>query len=95
LVPKGTHHFNKYLLPQEIREWASQENLFEIELKGMGWDPLRGWWLTDMVGGPIINYMWVGQKLKSIESNEEFSSEEHALNDENNKKMDPSITINL
>jgi 2-polyprenyl-6-hydroxyphenyl methylase/3-demethylubiquinone-9 3-methyltransferase len=42
LLPKGTHHWDKFIKPSELSQMARQANLQVSQLKGMSYNPLKG-----------------------------------------------------
>jgi 2-polyprenyl-6-hydroxyphenyl methylase/3-demethylubiquinone-9 3-methyltransferase len=42
LLPKGTHHWDKFIKPSELSQMARQANLQVSQLKGMSYNPLSG-----------------------------------------------------
>ena len=55
ILPKGTHHYNKFIKPSEIDRWARQNNLQLQNLIGMHYNPLtKRYWLAD---GVDVNYI--------------------------------------
>jgi 2-polyprenyl-6-hydroxyphenyl methylase/3-demethylubiquinone-9 3-methyltransferase len=42
LLPKGTHHWDKFIKPSELSQMARQANLQVSQLKGMSYNPFSG-----------------------------------------------------
>jgi 2-polyprenyl-6-hydroxyphenyl methylase/3-demethylubiquinone-9 3-methyltransferase len=42
LLPKGTHHYQKFIRPSELTEWARAAGLSLVELKGIQYHPFSG-----------------------------------------------------
>jgi 2-polyprenyl-6-hydroxyphenyl methylase / 3-demethylubiquinone-9 3-methyltransferase len=42
MLPKGTHHYQKFIRPSELTSWAREAGLSLIELKGLEYHPLSG-----------------------------------------------------
>jgi 2-polyprenyl-6-hydroxyphenyl methylase/3-demethylubiquinone-9 3-methyltransferase len=42
LLPKGTHHWDKFIKPSELSQMARQAHLQVSQLKGMSYNPLKG-----------------------------------------------------
>lgn len=54
-VPVGTHTFDKYITPKELKTWSDAAGLNLEETKGMEYNVLtKQWSLTDDVG---VNYI--------------------------------------
>jgi len=61
-LPKGTHSFEKFLKPDEIKHELNQSGLTVIDQSGVSYDPLRAHWhrSSDM----SVNYMLLARRLK-------------------------------
>ena len=60
-LPKGTHHWEKFITPEELEIWLKANNT-EIKAKsGVTYHPLAGEWRRSNDLG--VNYMVVGEKL--------------------------------
>lgn len=59
-LPKGTHQWEKFITPDELRGWLSDNGLATKEETGVTYNPLSRQWRKsrDMA----VNYMLVGQK---------------------------------
>ena len=59
-LPKGTHQWEKFITPDELRSWLSDNGLATKEETGVTYSPLTRQWKKsrDMA----VNYMLVGQK---------------------------------
>jgi len=53
-IPAGTHNYKKFIKPVEIKNYFKVEGLNMFDLKGMVWDPIRNWRLSDNTS---INYI--------------------------------------
>lgn len=42
ILPKGTHHYQKFIRPSELTSWAMEAGLSLVELKGLEYHPLSG-----------------------------------------------------
>lgn len=42
MLPKGTHHYDKFIRPSELTAWASEAGLSLVELQGLEYHPLSG-----------------------------------------------------
>ncbi len=54
-LPKGTHSWEKFVRPEELREGLEQAGLSVIETRGMVPDPLRGAWRLS--SDTAVNYI--------------------------------------
>jgi 2-polyprenyl-6-hydroxyphenyl methylase/3-demethylubiquinone-9 3-methyltransferase len=60
LLPKGTHHYQKFIRPSELTQWAEKNNLVLRGLKGITYHQLRNQFeMTDSVD---VNYLIYFQK---------------------------------
>ncbi len=59
-VPKGTHQWNKFVTPEEIKQALACNKTDILEQTGVLFDPLRNTWIASRRDG--VNYMCVGQK---------------------------------
>jgi 2-polyprenyl-6-hydroxyphenyl methylase/3-demethylubiquinone-9 3-methyltransferase len=46
-VPKGTHHWDDFVTPDELRELLAEAGLAMGEPRGVAWSPLKGMHLSD------------------------------------------------
>ncbi len=53
-IPAGTHNYEKFITPTEIKNYFNFEGLNMSNLKGMIWDPIRSWRLSNNTS---INYI--------------------------------------
>jgi len=53
-IPVGTHNYKKFIRPIEIENYFNIEGLNMFDLKGMVWDPIRNWRLSNNTS---INYI--------------------------------------
>lgn len=53
-IPRGTHHWNDFVTPGELREMLGQAGLAMGEPKGISWSPLQGLHLSDNLA---LNYI--------------------------------------
>jgi 2-polyprenyl-6-hydroxyphenyl methylase/3-demethylubiquinone-9 3-methyltransferase len=58
-LPKGTHHWEKFITPDELRSWLTENRLHTVDESGVTYHPLSGEWrrARDM----SVNYMLVAQ----------------------------------
>jgi 2-polyprenyl-6-hydroxyphenyl methylase/3-demethylubiquinone-9 3-methyltransferase len=55
LLPRGTHQYEKFIRPSELRRWGSQTELQFADLTGLSYSPLgRKFFLSDNAD---INYL--------------------------------------
>lgn len=59
-LPRGTHRFEKFLTPEEVKAQLTRNGLGLVDRAGVGFDPLRREWRLsrDMA----VNYMVVAEK---------------------------------
>jgi 2-polyprenyl-6-hydroxyphenyl methylase / 3-demethylubiquinone-9 3-methyltransferase len=61
MLPKGTHHYNKFIKPSEIDSWARANQLELNHLIGMHYNPItKRYWLDK---GVDVNYIMHFKKL--------------------------------
>jgi len=53
-IPKGTHDWDKFLVPEELCALLGDCGLKAIDVTGLGWTPTRGFCLTD---DKSLNYL--------------------------------------
>jgi 2-polyprenyl-6-hydroxyphenyl methylase/3-demethylubiquinone-9 3-methyltransferase len=53
-IPRGTHHWNDFVTPDELRALLAAAGLAMGEPKGIGWSPLKGLHLSDSLA---LNYI--------------------------------------
>lgn len=55
ILPKGTHHYNKFIKPSEIDNWSRKNDLHLESIIGMHYNPLtKRYWLAE---GVDVNYI--------------------------------------
>lgn len=55
LLPRGTHHYERFIRPSELLEWARAAGLEPREVRGLHYNPLTR---TARVGGRVdVNYL--------------------------------------
>src|SRR3990167_9464965 len=60
LLPKGTHHYQHFIRPSELTQWAEKSGLILKGLQGITYHPLKNEFsFTDSVD---VNYLMVFQK---------------------------------
>jgi len=60
-MPKGTHHWEKFITPEELEDWLHENGLSILEKTGVAYNPFTGRWLKaprDM----DVNYMLVARR---------------------------------
>ncbi len=60
-MPKGTHHWEKFITPEELENWLEENGLSVLERTGVAYNPFTGRWLKaprDM----DVNYMLVARR---------------------------------
>lgn len=40
IVPKGTHHYGKFIKPSELARWATESGLETVKITGMSYEPI-------------------------------------------------------
>lgn len=61
LLPKGTHHYQQFIRPSELTQWAEKSGLALKGLQGITYHPLKGAFsFTDSVD---VNYLMVFEKV--------------------------------
>ena len=56
MIPKGTHEFNKFIKPSELKDYAKKAGLKEeVESSGMFYNPVTGEW--SLVDDKSVNYI--------------------------------------
>ncbi len=59
-LPRGTHQWEKFIAPEELRAYASASGLREIDLTGVVYSPFTGAWSRS--SDTDVNYMGVFRK---------------------------------
>jgi 2-polyprenyl-6-hydroxyphenyl methylase/3-demethylubiquinone-9 3-methyltransferase len=59
-LPKGTHEWEKFLTPDELRDHIAQSGFSVRDLQGVVFNPLRGSWSLSSDTG--VNYMLLAEK---------------------------------
>lgn len=60
LLPKGTHHYQKFIKPSELTHWAEKNNFVLRGLKGITYHPLKN--KFEMTDSVEVNYFMCFQK---------------------------------
>lgn len=61
LLPRGTHHFEKFIRPSELTQWAEKNNLLLRGIQGVAYNPLNNTFsLCDVVD---TNYLIYFQRI--------------------------------
>lgn len=58
-IPNGTHNYEKFIRPLEIKNYFLKVGLNIYDLKGMTWDPIRNWKISSNTS---INYITTFKK---------------------------------
>ena len=61
LLPRGTHHYQKFIRPEELCASLRHHNLKPIELKGLRYNPLLK--TFSLTPKPAANYMVLAEKI--------------------------------
>ena len=59
LVPRGTHHWDDFITPEELRELLAGAGMAMGELRGIGFSPMKGLHLSDDLA---LNYIVTAQR---------------------------------
>ncbi len=59
-LPKGTHQWEKFVKPEELRSWLTENNVITKAESGVVYHPLANEWRR--AKNMDVNYMLVGQK---------------------------------
>ena len=46
-IPRGTHDWDKFLTPEELRALLTETGLEVVDLTGLAWNPMSGFRLTE------------------------------------------------
>lgn len=63
LLPKGTHHYQKFIKPSELTRWAEKNHFVLRELSGITYHPLKN--KFEMSRSVDVNYLIYFQKSES------------------------------
>lgn len=58
-IPKGTHDWQRFLAPDELKALVNEAGLEVIDVAGIGWRPARGFALTDDLS---LNYLLTARR---------------------------------
>lgn len=64
LVPKGTHDYNKFITPAELRQMLKKYGFEIIAINGMGYNPFTG--VANLNNNTKINYLVACRKICQI-----------------------------
>jgi 2-polyprenyl-6-hydroxyphenyl methylase / 3-demethylubiquinone-9 3-methyltransferase len=53
-IPRGTHHWDDFVTPEELRELLADAGMAMGEPRGIGWSPMKGLHLSDDLS---LNYV--------------------------------------
>jgi len=59
-MPRGTHHWEKFITPQEYEGWLQQAGMQQSDLTGVVYNPLKGSWSRS--SDTAVNYMVTATK---------------------------------
>jgi 2-polyprenyl-6-hydroxyphenyl methylase / 3-demethylubiquinone-9 3-methyltransferase len=59
-LPKGTHQWEKFIKPEELKAWLAENNVASKAETGVAYHPIGNQWRRTK--GTDVNYMVVGQK---------------------------------
>ena len=60
-LPKGTHQWEKFITPGELKGWLGENNVAVKDESGVTYSPIKNEWRKSRDMG--VNYMMVGQKI--------------------------------
>lgn len=61
LLPKGTHHYQKFIKPSELTQWAEKNNFILQGVKGVTYHPLKN--KFEMSNSVDVNYLIYFRKI--------------------------------
>jgi SAM-dependent methyltransferase len=61
-LPRGTHHWEKLITPEELERWLAAAGLKQADITGVFYNPLTGAWARSRDAD--VNYMVVADKPK-------------------------------
>jgi 2-polyprenyl-6-hydroxyphenyl methylase / 3-demethylubiquinone-9 3-methyltransferase len=61
-LPRGTHHWEKLITPEELERWLAAAGLKQVDITGVFYNPLTGAWARSRDAD--VNYMVVADKPK-------------------------------
>ncbi len=59
-LPKGTHQWEKFITPEELKSWLGESLMTVVDESGVTYNPLTGEWRRARDMG--VNYMLLGQR---------------------------------
>jgi 2-polyprenyl-6-hydroxyphenyl methylase/3-demethylubiquinone-9 3-methyltransferase len=59
-LPKGTHQWEKFIAPEELKGWLTENGVAVKDQSGVTYSPMKNEWRKSRDMG--VNYMVVGQK---------------------------------
>jgi len=60
-MPRGTHHWEKFITPQELKDWLKAAGMNVLDETGVAYSPFTGKW-TKAPRDMDVNYMLVARK---------------------------------
>ena len=61
-IPRGTHDWDKFIAPDELRALVGTAGLEVVDTTGIGWSPSRGFALTDDLS---LNYLMTAKRARA------------------------------
>jgi len=55
LLPRGTHHYQRFIRPSELAAWCRQAGLQVVDISALHYNPLTR--RASVGGRPLINYL--------------------------------------
>ncbi|MDP9136628.1 MAG: bifunctional 3-demethylubiquinol 3-O-methyltransferase/2-polyprenyl-6-hydroxyphenol methylase, partial [Pseudomonadota bacterium] len=62
-LPRGTHQWEKFITPDELKQLLTAAGLKAIETIGIGYNPLTGGWARSRDTG--VNYLALAQRRET------------------------------
>lgn len=66
IIPKGTHHYEKFLKPSEIDALAQKHGLESVAIEGISYSLVKQKFIPHLAQKPLTNYMMCLQKIAGI-----------------------------
>ena len=63
-LPPGTHDWNRFVTPEELRRSLENAGLVDTRIQGVAFDPLR--WEWRLSGDTDVNYMVMAERMRSL-----------------------------
>jgi len=63
-LPPGTHDWNRFVTPEELRSHLERAGLVDTRLQGVAFDPLR--WEWRLSADTDVNYMVMAERMRAL-----------------------------